>query len=342
VGLVDQCIEVVHVVPADEAGGPEKMAMSVDQFEYEPAPWRWLRDWRLRRMGPDVGSLNLDVLHVLDASLQSVGARLGSALEVPVVCSVWTRAGANGLRPVTGSLPITYTVPTAALGDRVGQRLGAETDTQRVRPGVYRRPGHGLLAPLANPGHRLSCVVVGDGRADAAYQVLLEALAQVRGRLGHGMYFLFSVEGEQHALWRMAEKLGLLDQISLVGQGPGGRELLLQADVLLQPQALGAVRTVLLQAMAAGRPVVAALDPMVDCLRHNQTAYLMDAPTVEQWADCLLGLVAEPGPFLELGRSAADYVHRHHTVSGFVTSIADLYRRLAPESIPFSAAGGRS
>ena len=107
-------------------------------------------------------------------------------------------------------------------------------------------------------------MVVGDGRADGYYLSLLEGLAQVRDRLPQAMFFLEAVGRDQHRLWQAAEQLGLLGQVSLVAEDPDNRELLFQADVVIQPQPGGVVRPLVLEAMVYGRPVIATADGMID------------------------------------------------------------------------------
>ena len=340
VGLVGESVRVVRVVPRWWAELGDNLSMTGDVVLYPGSGWGWLRDWQVRQLAEPLRKLEVDVLHVLDASLQRVGLSIGAELGVPVVCSVWSRTGAESLRPQQPEGPAAaYIAATETLAERCREKLGEAARLRTVAPGVYSSGGgKGAPPPLSGVERTLSCVVVGDGRADAYYQALLEGMAKVRPHLPQAMYFFYTVSTDQHRLWQTAERLGLLDQVSLVPFEPGSRDLMVQADVMIQPQLSGYVRTLVLEAMAEGRPIISAADPILDFLTDGRTARLMHEPTAEDWAELLGQLARDPQRYVRLGQAAREYVREHHSATAFLEGVLETYRQVVtPEPIPFTA-----
>lgn len=339
VGLVDEQVRVVRVVPED-LGPADEDALAITSIEmrYRWSSWRWARDRALRQLRDSLREAEIDVLHVLDGSLIVPGLTLASQLGVPLIASVWSQTEIDQLPTPPGDVSLVIVVPTQSLAERANRRLhGTAAQVEHIPAGVYRSAADAMPAPLADPGQALSCVVAGDGRLDPAYDALLHAIAEVKPRLGHAVYFFHSIASDQHRLWQLAQRLDLLEQVSLVPPEPGVRQLLVQADVIVQPQPLGRVRTLVVEAMAAGRPVIAAADPLLDYLIDHQTARLLHEPTAAEWAAVLVDLVEHPADYVALGQRARDYVGQHHSAGRSVEQMLALYHRLTPRPLPFKA-----
>lgn len=338
VGLLDEQVRLVRVMPQWAVGEQDHLAMAGAALAYPVASWHWLRDRRLKQLAEQLREQDVDLLHVLDASLQRVGIALGQELNLPVVCSLWTREFADQLAASSGGVSMAYAAATDDLVERAKRRLGSTATVVKVPPGVYTVPREALKLPLSRPTESLSVLVIGNGNADVHFQAMLEAMALVREQLGHANYFIYCGTADQHAVWQMAERFKLLNQVSFVPGEPGSRDLMVQADVVIAPQPTGRARTLLLEAMGAARPVLAAEDPVLDFLRGGETAILLPSLTPEDWAAWLKRLVTEPQRFIDLGLSAQQYVQQHHSASRFVVRILELYHRMAaPQNLPFRA-----
>lgn len=335
VGLVGEQVRVWQVVPTEAAGVVESGGLTAQVVTYTDSSWRAVRNHRLRRLAATLRPLDLDVLHAMDGSMHEPVKALGASLNVPVVCSCWSRAAVERARH-GGDGPVVITAPTPALVELLRSRLGGSAAAMLLRPGVYGAD-EDVAAPLQKPRESLSCLVIGDGRADAHYQSLMDGMAQVRDRLTQALYFLYAARGDPHRLWQAANRLDLLNQVTMVPHQSGTRQLLVQADVVIVPQPLGVVRSLVLEAMAAARPVIACRDAMLDYLIDQRTAVLLDQPAPADWARVLLHLVAEPAAYQDLGRSARQYVREHHSASAFIEQVLAAYRKVAPQPLPFSA-----
>lgn len=114
-------------------------------------------------------------------------------------------------------------------------------------------------------------------------------------------------------LERMAADLGLKEQVTFTGWKPDAAEALLPTfDIFVQSSYWEAMSMVILEAMAARRPIVATTvgeNPTV--LSHNQSAILVPPKDAEKLADGLACLMLDPARARQLAEVAyGAYVER--------------------------------
>jgi hypothetical protein len=336
VGLLDEGVRSVRVIPQANVIEQEDLAVTSEQLVYQGSSHRRVRHWQMMRLVESMRAMDVDLIHAMDASLQKVGVKIASALDVPVITSVWSAAELSYVRPIT-LVPSACAAATPALLDLVQQRIGVGGICDLVAPGVYPRSDD-IRPPFSSTGDAISVLIIGNGRLDSYYHALLEAMARVKNQLKNAFYFFYSVTSDQHELWRIAEHLKLLDQVSMAPAALHTRDLLVQSDVVIVPQPLAAARSLVLETLAAARPLLAAPDPMLDYLRDGTTAVIMHDPSVPRWTDVLTQLAADRQPFVRIGESARDYIRQHHSPAIFVEQTLRLYRKLAtPDPLPFSS-----
>jgi hypothetical protein len=334
VGLTDENVRVVSVVPRGPLG--RQLSLVGERVDYDPGPWHWMRQVRVRMLRGQLAPLEVDLINALDGSLLPAARWLAEALDVPLVVNCWSRPEvqtAERLNP--DGQPIAVLTPTEGLAELVKPPASGVT-TRLVRPGVMRGEAP-AEAPLAAPAESLNCVLFCDGRPDPPTLALLDGLVQVRSQLPQLQLFIYTVLGDAHRLWKEAAKRQLLGQVNLVGAEPGSQRLLIRADAVLLPQRMGLVRTLLLSMMGAGRPVIARSDPLLDYLIDDRTARLLSQPTADDWAKQLTAMVENPAPLQQLGQSARHYVQQHHGAAAFVAGMARAYEDLVAEPLPFAA-----
>lgn len=172
-------------------------------------------------------------------------------------------------------------------------------------------------APAGGP-----IVFVGDISWDKGVHVLLEA----HGLLGRepGLVLAgrsFADEPLQSA--PNAELVGVLAPAEV-------RELMTSASVVVVPSIVpDSCPTVVLEAMAAGRPVVAsARGGIVDLVVDGETGLLVEPGDAEALARALARVLSDPLLARRMGQAAVERVTRF-TSSAVVARIEDVYRRVA-------------
>jgi glycosyltransferase involved in cell wall biosynthesis len=139
------------------------------------------------------------------------------------------------------------------------------------------------------------------------------------------MIFCDAQAARRAELHRLAKKLGILNRLSLIDELEGRRDLVVEGDLLIQPEAGGEARSVTLEAMAHGMVVLAAADPAVTALRDGVTCRLISSPTASAWEAAVGTALSDRAGSQALARSATAYVREHHRASRHIRAILDAY-----------------
>lgn len=332
--------------------GHRRREENVFRFFSVPAPTN--PDFRLSiplspRLGVTAARLGLDVVHVHSPFLMGqLGMRLARRQRLPLVFTFhtlyhhythyvplpppltrwaairWTREFSNGCDLVI--------VPTAGVRDflrRHGVRVPVEVLPTGIDPGRFRRGDGGWLRRRYGLGAGPVLLYVGRLGREKNLELLLRAFRRVRAErpdcrlvlVGDGPY-----EGELRA---EAARLGVADGVAFTGRF-GDQELAhayAGADLFVFPSVTETQGIVLLEAQAAGLPVVTvrALGT-ADMVADGREGLVCD-PAPEALAQAVLRLLDDPGLRAAMGaaaRARADAL----TIPRLARRLEELYREL--------------
>jgi hypothetical protein len=347
VGLADEGVRVIHAVPeGTKAEAPEGVFSRV--LTYSPKTLILTRPLAVRKLGRAIAEMDqtdepgdVDIIHVFGGSVWGLGADLALEVGAALALEVW-RAG---LVPRAQSFhfsdrsvqdePLLLMAPDPVLE----RALKDVPQGQLAHP--TRLAAWGVLTPatpreILAPGRAPSVMLVGTGRDAGAFKVALEGLAAVARDQPDLLLFCDALAARRTDLWPLARKLGLLHNLSLIEELEGRRDLLLQGDVLVQPEAHGEQRSVLLEAMASGLVVIAAQDPMVSSLQDGVTARLVNKASKEGWTGVLRDVITNAEKSRQLAASAREFIRTHRRASDHVKAVLTAYEWLmSDEPIPF-------
>ena len=125
------------------------------------------------------------------------------------------------------------------------------------------------------------------------------------------------------------ERLGLKDRVELVGAVPYAQiyQELLKGDLLVSASETGSLDKVVLEAMAAGRPVITCNPACGSELGEDAQRLMFKSGDVEDLARCLEDLGNRPQEELEaLGRCLAQGVRERHDLMSFTRRLAAALR----------------
>lgn len=194
-----------------------------------------------------------------------------------------------------------------------------------IGPGPAERR-HGIT-----PGRPLSLLVLanlserkGIGTLLKAVRVLKDRGVEVRLTLGGGG----DVEGYQ----RRAAELGIAAHCHFLGWV--GRDeahtLIHEADMLLLPSTHEGLPMVILEALAAGLPVVTTpVGSIPEVLRHEETALLVPIEQPDALADAIARLTAEPTLYRHLSEAGRTLYLRRFAIRAYCGTLAALYEDIA-------------
>jgi glycosyltransferase involved in cell wall biosynthesis len=162
---------------------------------------------------------------------------------------------------------------------------------------------------------------------------LLEAFARVH--VPQGAHLLVAGDGPLRAdMEALAASLGIGDRVHFVGFRSDVGAVYAACDAVALTSANEGTPVSVIEALAAGRPVVSTdVGGVSDIVREGRSGFLVPAGDVDAISDRLMRLAADPDlrhAFGEAGRS--DVVPRY-SVPRLVSDVDSLYRRLLDEKL---------
>jgi glycosyltransferase involved in cell wall biosynthesis len=139
---------------------------------------------------------------------------------------------------------------------------------------------------------------------------------------------------ERRTIENCAAAFGVQDQVVLTGQIRDVRPYYLLSDLLVLPSHSEGSPNVLLEAMAAGLPVVATrVGGVPEMVVHDSSALLVDPHRPDKMAASIAMLLADPDLGFRLAEAARRSVALHHSLSVRRRALTGIYRELVSEPV---------
>jgi len=338
VGLVDEQVKLTRIMPADVGGsglGLGDSSLFGRKLTWKESKFAAINHRRIVRLCDAIDHEGVELLHALHGDLWQPAAVIGDQLDLPVIFTANSSQDIHQAVKLVKQLDPTRSVfcaTTEPIAAELRERTQNLVRVETVVAGVHAGEPH---LSSRTPGEALCIAVCGDGMMDDPYQQLLEGIALVIADRPEVQFFFDGQRTDQHQIWKAAQRLNLLGNLSFVPRRLGHREMLLMADAIVHPQSLERSRSVTLLAMAHAVPVLAAADEILDYLVPNHTAWVIDEPDAGAWADLLMRLVRHPEDAADLGMRARAWVHDERLASDQIERILNLYRSAAGTPLPF-------
>jgi glycosyltransferase involved in cell wall biosynthesis len=301
--------------------------------------WVWLRFfwclcWVIYRQ-------QVDLIHV-NSYVPGNYARLAAALmQVPIIIDHWhgfTRFSPKRrhiCRVLARFTDLSIAV-SQGVKDYLLQEIGLNPAKIRVVPnGVdvaaidAARPGPEVRRELGLPeGVPLIGLV---GRLDhwgKGHKELLTAMAQLRDR--HPVHALMVGGGRRmDEVKALTASLGLAGQVHFLGNRRDVPDLLNALDIFVLPSYSEGVSLALLEAMAAGLPVIAtAVGGLPEVVTDGETGLLIPPRDAGALAAALARLLADPAWAQPLGAKARQHVRENYSLDRLGREINEIYGEL--------------
>ena len=197
-----------------------------------------------------------------------------------------------------------------------------------VRNGIPVRPGTGdrVRAELGLQPGELLLVAVGNLVPRKGHRVLLEALRPLAGSDVPPWHVAIAGRGKQkESLQQLAGELGIGERVHLLGHRDDIPDLLAAADVFVMPSLWEGLPLAILEAMFAGKPVVAsAISGIPEAIESGVQGFLVPGGDVPALSAALRAVLTDPARRAAFGaagrrRAEAEFTIEHMT---------DAYERL--------------
>ncbi len=190
-----------------------------------------------------------------------------------------------------------------------------------VRNGV----GEAEFAPVTARPDATDIVCVGELRPVKAIDVLIEALATLE-RSGRRVSATIAGEGPQEAeLMAQAERLGVAENISFVGYRPA-REAFAMGRMLVIPSRAESLPYIVLEAAAAGMPIIATRVGGNAEIFGPQAEHLVAPEDVKALAGAIAAALDDPGRIKRAAHIIKDRVHSEFSLTAMVDGGLAAYR----------------
>ncbi len=340
VGLLDSGNNVTRIVPAVTERGSEPRRDSAsgvaNQISVPMKVLPWLRRPRVEQVAQAMQRSDPDVVYGWGRETWPLALDLSKRFECPAAINIW-------------SVDLLRVMPKGRLSTSVGayiapSRALATAAREVVDASLVSYVPQGVAIPtepssiFEDPQRPISIAVIGSGRDLLSYRALLNGMSKLL-KQNFNVQIALELRGpQQHEIWKQAQRLELLGNISAITDAARFRSLLTHCDMLVLPERFGEVRSLILEAMACGLPIIAAEDPYLDFLIADETALLVPDAEADLWAAQLRKLLSSPDFSRQLGRAGRRYVQEHHASSSQVSALqATLERAVHGESFDFSS-----
>ncbi len=310
--------------------------------------WEFFGVRGLRRLGHYLYMLTLaghlirarrgyDVVHVHGVSYHTfVASFIGRRLHRPVIAKLANSGSASDIRKLGSSSHLSGTswmLDTALACDRMiaisepiaGELTEAGVDGERI----VRIP-NGVDLPELVPAQRADDRLLFAGRLHPQkdVQTLLDALALMPERTGLRLDVVG--DGPDRArLEQSARDLGVASRVTFHGETDDVHAFIARATALVLPSLAEGLSNSLLEAMAAGLPVVVSDIPAnTAVVEHGVEGLVFAAGDAQDLASCLMKLLDDPGSRAEMGRNARATVEARYSIDSIAAAYQRLYREL--------------
>ncbi len=181
-----------------------------------------------------------------------------------------------------------------------------------------------LRAEQDLPHDAVIVLLVGELNERKGQHLLLQAVA----RLPRQVFALFVGDGDaRDALRQQASELGVTERVRWLGFRDDVSDLLLAADVLTLPSRIEGFGYVLVEAMAAGVPVVAtAASSIPEIVVEDETGYLVPYANVDALTSRLSSLVSDPELRIRMGAAGYDRAAERFNIERMLDELEALLR----------------
>jgi glycosyltransferase involved in cell wall biosynthesis len=156
--------------------------------------------------------------------------------------------------------------------------------------------------------------------------VLIAAAAKIVARVPDARFVIVGEGPERESALHQVGNFGLEDSFEFLGHRDDVPALLAEADLFVLPSRSEAFPNAVIEAMAAGLPVVATrVGGIAELVQRERTGVLVPSEDPEALAAAVMNLMARPDRANALGRAARQEIERQYSLSSMVARFEELY-----------------
>jgi glycosyltransferase involved in cell wall biosynthesis len=175
---------------------------------------------------------------------------------------------------------------------------------------------------------------LGNLRPEKNLETFLMAARSIADAIPSAEFLVIGDGPEGNELKSLANDLHLSESVHFLGERPDVPDLLAALDILVMSSYSESFPNAILEAMAAGKPVVATnVGGIPEVVEEGQTGFLVPARDPEAMSDRILLLCRDSVLRLQMGRVARARVESNFTVQAVTAKLEGIYVRALRERI---------
>jgi glycosyltransferase involved in cell wall biosynthesis len=164
-------------------------------------------------------------------------------------------------------------------------------------------------------------------RQPKGIQYLIEALPSILAAIPTVRYLVAGSGDYEGALKELVKTLGLVDHVIFSGARSDIPDLLAMSDLFVLPTLGEALPTVLAEAMAAQKPIIASnVGGVLEMVEHGRNGLLVPPADPARLVEACLHLLQNPAQAQAMGRAGRQIVEQHFDIRKQVQCLSDLYQ----------------
>ena len=279
-----------------------------------------------------------DILHTYLLHSNVLGRIVGRLTGVPRIIGsertigqarYWGRLLTKLTNPLTDAVEVNSQTGAIAIEDNLGV---PREKIELVRPGVnlgeYSKPTDGaeIRTDLGLNQDQHLALYVGRLRPVKGVEFGLRAFALAKDKRPN-LYMALAGEGEQlYNLQNLVDALGINNHVKFLGVRNDLPDLLAAADSILMPSLNEGFPRTAIEAMAAGKPIVATrVGGTPEAIIDGKTGILVPAKDIRAMAKALISLIDDPLLRDRLGVAGAKLARENYSIDDYVSRLDELY-----------------
>jgi glycosyltransferase involved in cell wall biosynthesis len=296
---------------------------------------------RLRRVVQFLRRERVDVVHTHLAYANIIGNIAGRLTGVAVVSSLHNISpGKHALRARIEAWLLVHAarrvigvgeIVAAAHRERLrGQTIVPIPNAVAEVPPLPPDGREALRRELAGDPSRPIVLAVGRLTEQKGYPDMIAAFAEVQCVHPHALLVIAGSGGLHDQLAAQIAAAGLDQQVELLGPRSDVPQLLAASDLFVSSSWWEGLPVAVLEAMAAGLPVVATSVGDVPQVVVAGTGLVVPPRDPQALAAALRSLLENRAHAQALGQAARDHIARHYSPAAWVDQILEIYRAVQP------------
>lgn len=280
-----------------------------------------------------------DLIHVQSRGMVSYGAWLARRLERPLVLTVHDYLAPRERLRFDRKWGRQIIAVSESVRTELLERTRLPADLVRVIHSGVDAPDDLHVPPVLDPSHAPVVGTAGPLESLKGVPFFLGAAQKILAGRDSVQFLVAGAGPEEQNLRRLTRELRISERVTFVPNMLDFAHALQAMDIFCLPSLRQGLGTIMLDAMALARPVIAtAVGGVYSVVRDGETGLIVPPSDSGRLAERVMELLDDPVRARALGESGRQLVRAEFNVERMVHQTADLYRDILGEAAPSAPA----